>query len=496
MVGWKQTIGSDGPNSPQAMTLRILGFALLRGWPFLLAAIAENAAPSFGAAMRLDTDWLYGANVLALSITLLLLATFSQRSAAMFESQVAPVLASASLAVGSLVVWIGVTAATPAFMLCGCLAAGFGCGFLNLFWANFYARLNYRAIVTELPLAICVGSLFAIAGSAVSPVVLMALSVLVPIAMIAAILVLQMRYSAKALYEPINFNFEKIGASMALSLLAIAFIGGTARVYSAAFTGSSIIGEVPLLVGNIIGAALVLIVFRNRDTVDFGILMKCALVLLAVSVLAVPVVQPGELFGTVVLVAGFPCFRMFTWVLLLLAAKSNHISATKLVGFGWGLVSLGDFCGMALFSLLDMAAFDAHQISLAVAVATVVIIVAMLVPFDAESFTRTIEESGEDALQEESLRQAGLPGKDKGQGGQQDWRPTFKDRCDQIAQQYSLTPKETEIMFLMARGYSGAHLCEKLVLSRSTISTHQQHIYRKMNIHSKRELLDLLDGNL
>ena len=39
--------------------------------------------------------------------------------------------------------------------------------------------------------------------------------------------------------------------------------------------------------GNIIGAALVLIIFRNRDTVDFGILMKCALVLLAVSVLAV-----------------------------------------------------------------------------------------------------------------------------------------------------------------------------------------------------------------
>lgn len=210
-----------------------------------------------------------------------------------------------------------------------------------------------------------------------------------------------------------------------------------------------------------------LIIFRNRDTVDFGILMKCALVLLAVSVLAV--VQPGDLFGTVVLVAGFPCFRMFTWVVLLLAAKSNHLSATKLVGFGWGLVSLGEFCGTALFSLLSMAAFDAHQISLAVAVATVVIIVAMLVPFDAESFTRTIEESGEDALQEESLRQAGLP--EKGQGeSQQDWSPTFKDRCDQIAQQYSLTPKETEIMFLMAKGYSGAHLCEKLVLSRSTIS--------------------------
>lgn len=230
MVGRKQTKGANRSNSPQAALLRVLGFALLRGWPFVFSAVSASAVWPLGDNVPLlDIDWFYGVNVLSLSVTLLLLATFSRKSSIVIESRTAPALASAGLAISSLLVWCGVAMAFPALALCGRLTAGLSCALLNLFWANLYVRLSYRTIVTEVPLAICMGSLFAIIGSAVPPAVLMALSVLIPVVMVVTIIVLQVRYSAKAFYEPVSFSFEKLGASMAFCLLAIAFIGGTAR---------------------------------------------------------------------------------------------------------------------------------------------------------------------------------------------------------------------------------------------------------------------------
>jgi DNA-binding CsgD family transcriptional regulator/Tfp pilus assembly protein PilF len=53
----------------------------------------------------------------------------------------------------------------------------------------------------------------------------------------------------------------------------------------------------------------------------------------------------------------------------------------------------------------------------------------------------------------------------------------------------SLTPQELRIARLMKAGTSRRDIAERLSLSEATVRTHLQHIYRKLDIHSARELM-------
>lgn len=69
----------------------------------------------------------------------------------------------------------------------------------------------------------------------------------------------------------------------------------------------------------------------------------------------------------------------------------------------------------------------------------------------------------------------------------------FRMQCEVIANRYLLSRRETEVMFLLARGFNAAYIQDKLCISRSTAKTHIGHIYRKLDIHSQHELLKMID---
>ncbi|MBQ6585297.1 MAG: LuxR family transcriptional regulator, partial [Coriobacteriales bacterium] len=69
-------------------------------------------------------------------------------------------------------------------------------------------------------------------------------------------------------------------------------------------------------------------------------------------------------------------------------------------------------------------------------------------------------------------------------------------RCQIISRKYGLSERESEILTYLAKGRSAAFIQEQLVLSYSTVSTHRQHIYQKLGIHSQQELLDLVDKTI
>jgi DNA-binding NarL/FixJ family response regulator len=50
-----------------------------------------------------------------------------------------------------------------------------------------------------------------------------------------------------------------------------------------------------------------------------------------------------------------------------------------------------------------------------------------------------------------------------------------------------LTPRETEILNAIARGFSYAETASLLHLSVQTVHTHLKNIYRKLAVHSKTE---------
>ena len=72
-------------------------------------------------------------------------------------------------------------------------------------------------------------------------------------------------------------------------------------------------------------------------------------------------------------------------------------------------------------------------------------------------------------------------------------RKKYARACEWIKQQYSLTPREMEIMMMVGRGRNGTSIQEKLLISKSTYQTHMRNLYKKLDIHSDQELIDHIE---
>lgn len=69
---------------------------------------------------------------------------------------------------------------------------------------------------------------------------------------------------------------------------------------------------------------------------------------------------------------------------------------------------------------------------------------------------------------------------------------TIALRCAVLAEEYKLSPREKEVFFYLAQGRTREFIKDELVLSGSTVKTHVSHIYTKLEVADKQEMMDLL----
>lgn len=70
----------------------------------------------------------------------------------------------------------------------------------------------------------------------------------------------------------------------------------------------------------------------------------------------------------------------------------------------------------------------------------------------------------------------------------------YKRKCLAVANTYLLSRKETEVLFLLAKGHNSAAIQKKLYISAGTANTHMRNIYRKLSIHSQQDLIALVES--
>lgn len=68
------------------------------------------------------------------------------------------------------------------------------------------------------------------------------------------------------------------------------------------------------------------------------------------------------------------------------------------------------------------------------------------------------------------------------------------DALATLAQTYGLTAREAQTASYVSKGYSLDKTAELLGISINTVRTHMRSVYGKLEIHSRQELIDLLDG--
>jgi two-component system response regulator NreC len=65
----------------------------------------------------------------------------------------------------------------------------------------------------------------------------------------------------------------------------------------------------------------------------------------------------------------------------------------------------------------------------------------------------------------------------------------YLNRVGDAASDPSLSPRENEILRLLAEGYSSKEIAEKLVVSPSTVHTHRNNLMSKLGLSNRRELI-------
>jgi DNA-binding CsgD family transcriptional regulator len=69
-----------------------------------------------------------------------------------------------------------------------------------------------------------------------------------------------------------------------------------------------------------------------------------------------------------------------------------------------------------------------------------------------------------------------------------------KASCAAICAAYGLSPRESQVLELVVQGRNEPYICDRLCVSRATVKTHVNHIYKKVGVASRQELLDCVRG--
>ncbi len=70
---------------------------------------------------------------------------------------------------------------------------------------------------------------------------------------------------------------------------------------------------------------------------------------------------------------------------------------------------------------------------------------------------------------------------------------SFERNCMTVAKSAGLTPRESDVLQLLARGRNRQYIAEKLFITEGTAKTHIKHVYRKVGVHSQQELIDVVE---
>ena len=65
--------------------------------------------------------------------------------------------------------------------------------------------------------------------------------------------------------------------------------------------------------------------------------------------------------------------------------------------------------------------------------------------------------------------------------------------CAFLARQFGLTQREEEVLYYVSLGYSSKIAGEKLFVAPGTVQSHTKRIYTKLGVHSKQQLISLVD---
>ena len=159
---------------------------------------------------------------------------------------------------------------------------------------------------------------------------------------------------------------------------------------------------------------------------------------------------------------------MFAYVWALFSTPARSTSPVRLFSVGWLLFLVPNTSA----TRLGLWACGDDALCLAGGVAVAVLLAALFaVEFAAGAVRGGYLLSDEDSAWQESGE-------------------ALARRAKVLAASHGLTPREAEVLLLLLQGRSKSFIADTLLISGETVRTHTQHVYQKLDVHSREELVE------
>ena len=401
--------------------------------------------------------------------------------------------------------------AMHAMLFLGALLCGIGFGYFWGSWADVLGRVHPSTTTVSIPASFLLTAvLFVAATLCVSFAHVPGILPILPLPVLSLACLEKCRRSEPAL-EPSPASRRYIEAVASLVPLIIAslvlsclfgFMWETAVLSTDTATQAH---EIPL-VANVVAATVLLVgVLVARRKVDLTLVYQVLIPISILSFLAIPFLwhdQPVALNAVISAIYGV--FDVIIWYMVVSCSYDFTVSGFVVGGIVRGVSLLSRLVGIGIGSLIMMVPDAGNDAMVGMSIGAVYIL-AMLLWFlyrnskqkakvcTTDVNTTDLEASGE-APAADCPSASGSEGSEgDASASQGDASEDDEEKMRVIAEDFGLTRREAEVLPYLARGRSAKVIAGALFVSEPTIRTHTRHILEKTCLHSKQELIDLID---
>lgn len=201
---------------------------------------------------------------------------------------------------------------------------------------------------------------------------------------------------------------------------------------------------------------------------------QIALPFVACGFLLLPLSEMWTVVGVAAYRIGYQYVYVILWVLWVFFSRRSETTSVWVIACGLASVQMSKLLGFLIAVDVPVVSGQGWDLSLVSAVALFAIVLFSL-------FAR------EDRIEAKSWEEV-RPVSEQG-----DDRVFVSQSYEPAALVFGLSPRETEVFYLLLRGRSRAYIARSLVVTEETVKTHIKGIYQKAGVHTKQDLIDRVE---
>ena len=408
--------------------------------------------------------------------------------------------AAFGLAVGGSFMAVVGQAAYDWLLVLGQVAASAGTALLLVFWGERFCSFEGKMAALSGAGSFVVGcSLYLLLTSpAVEPVLLY----LLPMLLVLCGGLLLFRREGTAVGDPMGFvkkdadskasleccgktvpGGNQVSGAVALfaCLVVCVLLNEVVRMLATPLVADrfSLVGRLTQMGGLVVACVALVVLICSKTAISFDGMSRFLLPLMVAGFLSFLVFdQEGSHLTFVMLGAGYWCLNMLIWIALCDVTQRLGIAAIRSFAALYGAMQVAILVAKPLGVTFAQLLGKASGLPLIVSCAVfVTVVLAMFLLRDGKAF-RAGKPSGDILV---------FPRKISAENR------SAEGLLQDIAGKYGLSPRETDVFVLLARGRSLPVIKRELGIATGTAQTHVRHIYEKLGIHARQELLDLVE---